>query len=129
MSITSEQITDPVAYIAGLTPQSKREFDMLLAAELTAKWLPDPRNEPQLNAYYSEAELLLFGGAAGGGKLLALDTPIPTPMGWVAMGDIRRGSMVFDETGSPQTVTQIFDVEVQPELYRLIFDDGSAVDC
>ena len=30
-------------------------------------WLPQP-SRPQLDAYYSEADLLLFGGAAGGSK-------------------------------------------------------------
>ncbi len=48
--------------------EQKAEFDRLAGPLLAAKWLPDPRNEPQLQAYYSEADLLLFGGAAGGGK-------------------------------------------------------------
>lgn len=61
-------VADPAAYVASLSPQRKAEFDKLLAKELSAKWLPDPRNEPQLQAYYSPADLLLFGGAAGGGK-------------------------------------------------------------
>jgi hypothetical protein len=61
-------IHDPAAYIASLTKAEKAELDRLLAPELNSKWLPDPRNEPQLQAYYSEADLLLFGGAAGGGK-------------------------------------------------------------
>lgn len=61
-------VHDPAAYVASLSPERKAEFDKLLARELNAKWLPDPRNEPQLQAYYSLADLLLFGGAAGGGK-------------------------------------------------------------
>jgi hypothetical protein len=61
-------ITDPTAYVRGLNPEQKAELDRLLTPELTAKWLPEPRNEPQLQAYYSDADLLLFGGAAGGGK-------------------------------------------------------------
>lgn len=61
-------IGDPKAYVASLSAEQKAELDRLLAVELSAKWLPDPRNEPQLQAYYSEADLLLFGGGAGGGK-------------------------------------------------------------
>lgn len=59
---------DAEAYIAGLNEAEKAQLDKLLEPELKAKWLPDPRNEPQFEAYYSIAELLLFGGAAGGGK-------------------------------------------------------------
>jgi hypothetical protein len=31
-------------------------------------WRPEPSNRPQVEAYRSEADLLLYGGAAGGGK-------------------------------------------------------------
>jgi hypothetical protein len=61
-------IADPRAYVAGLSAEEKKELDRLLGPELRAYWLPDPRNEPQLQAYYSDADLMLFGGAAGGGK-------------------------------------------------------------
>ena len=31
-------------------------------------WAPEPTNQPQCDAYHSAADLLLYGGAAGGGK-------------------------------------------------------------
>lgn len=61
-------IDDPRAYVKALSVERRAELVRLLRPQLTAKWLPDPRNEPQLQAYYSDADLLLFGGAAGGGK-------------------------------------------------------------
>ena len=39
-----------------------------IAAHCRAPWLPDPCNAPQVQAYTSPADLLLYGGAAGGGK-------------------------------------------------------------
>lgn len=39
-----------------------------LNKELKAAWSPDPRNKPQVEAYHSQADILLYGGAAGGGK-------------------------------------------------------------
>ena len=48
-------------------------------------WVPEPRNKPQVQAYYCAADELFFGGAAGGGKALALDTEIPTPDGLTTM--------------------------------------------
>ncbi len=68
---------------------------------------------------------VLFGGAMGGGKALPLDTPIPTLGGWTTMGDIAVGDTVFDETGSPCTVTLATPVMVGHDCYRLTFDDGS----
>ena len=47
-----------------MTPEEQREFDHLLTDGLL--WVPQPG--PQTDAFYSEADILLFGGAAGGGK-------------------------------------------------------------
>lgn len=71
---------------------------------------------------------VLYGGAAGGGKLLPMNTPLPTPSGWTTMGQIKRGDTLFDEHGKPCRVTRVFAVDPTPELYRLTFDDGSELD-
>lgn len=55
------------------------EFEELLNPEQQARlaaimsapepiWSPDPRNKPQTLAYHSKADIVGFGGAAGGGK-------------------------------------------------------------
>lgn len=69
--------------------------------------------------------LILSG--RGFGKLLALDTPIPTPDGWTAMGALQVGDQVFDEAGRPCRVERIFD-EWADTAYRLWFSDGTSVD-
>lgn len=55
-------------FLDELDGAGKKEFDRLFAQELSALWLPDARNEPQTTAYHSKADLMLYGGAAGGGK-------------------------------------------------------------
>ncbi len=54
------------AMIADMSPAELKEIDALLAPELAAKWLPTPG--PQTEAYFSKADLLLYGGQGGGGK-------------------------------------------------------------
>lgn len=54
------------AMIAAMGPEEKAELDKLLEPELSKPWLPVPG--PQSDAYYSKADILLFGGSAGGGK-------------------------------------------------------------
>ena len=51
-------------------------------------WTPQPRQVEFLRRPEYE---VLYGGAAGGGKELHIDTPIPTTKGWVKMGDITPG--------------------------------------
>lgn len=60
------------AFVSGLKPAEKAEFDELLRAELTAAWLPNPENKPQMAAYYSQADITLYGGSAGSGKTALL---------------------------------------------------------
>jgi hypothetical protein len=49
-----------------LTAEERKEFYGLMAA--LPCWIPDPRNKPQCAAYESEADIIGYGGAAGGGK-------------------------------------------------------------
>lgn len=55
-------------FVRSLSPAEKGELDEILSNELSAPWLPEPENDPQVQAYYSLADLLLYGGSPGGGK-------------------------------------------------------------
>lgn len=49
-----------------MTPEDKSELIRIAGPAIRQAWLPNPG--PQTDAYLSLADLLLFGGAAGGGK-------------------------------------------------------------
>lgn len=63
----------------------------------------------------------------GSAKALALDTPIPTPNGWKAMGDLVAGDMVFDENGAPCNVTWVSPVWKDRPVYRVTTDCGDEI--
>lgn len=52
--------------IAQLTDVRKEALTSVLLSKLTRLWSPQPG--PQTEAYYSKADMLLYGGQAGGGK-------------------------------------------------------------
>ena len=79
---------------------------------------------PQLTGW--RTWLLLAG--RGFGKMVDVDTPIPTPSGWSVMGSLRVGDRVFDESGRVCRVTFVSLPEVPDRAYRLKFSDGSSVD-
>ncbi|KAA3527057.1 terminase [Agrobacterium vitis] len=54
------------AVIARLTGEERKELERLAEAELQKAFLPNPG--PQTDALHSEADILLYGGQAGGGK-------------------------------------------------------------
>src|SRR3990167_5003350 len=95
--------------------------------------MPSPATEirPQAGlqeaALASTADIAILGGSAGCGKLLALDTPLPTPSGWTTMGDVADGDIVFNEHGCACRVLRAHDVDLSPVSYRMEFDDGSVI--
>lgn len=54
------------AYIKGAPPEVKEKLAKIAAHQLEKPWLP--QDGPQSDAFYSEADETLYGGAAGGGK-------------------------------------------------------------
>lgn len=55
------------AYLESLSPEKREQVQAEVAASTkNLKWTPSPG--PQMDAYYSKADVLLFGGELGGGK-------------------------------------------------------------
>jgi len=61
------------------------------------------------------------------GKALALDTPVPTPNGWRAMGDLRVGDEVFDERGRPTNVVGATPPMFDRPCREVVFSDDTTV--
>jgi replicative DNA helicase len=72
-------------------------------------------------------QLVIVAGRPGLGKALALDTPLPTPDGWTAMGDVRIGDRLLDAQGRPTTVTALSDVMLNRACYEVEFSDRSVI--
>lgn len=66
-------------------------------------------------------------GQPGAGKALDLNTPVPTPAGWTAIGRIRAGDRVFSETGRPVPVLAVSEVMTGRPCLEVRFDDGTSV--
>jgi deoxycytidine triphosphate deaminase len=61
------------------------------------------------------------------GKALATDTPVPTPVGWRTIGDLRPGDFVFDESGAPTRVVAATDTLHGRPCREVIFSDGERI--
>lgn len=59
--------------------------------------------------------------------MLELSTPIPTPKGWSTMGDLKIGDEVFDEQGEICKVTNISEVDLNPESFEMHFSTGEKI--
>jgi deoxycytidine triphosphate deaminase len=61
------------------------------------------------------------------GKALALDTPVPTPLGWQTMGSLAAGDFVFDATGAPTEVVAVTPPMLERPCREVVFSDGARV--
>ena len=66
--------------------------------------------------------------ATGEGKANPNSTPIPTPDGWKTVGDIKVGDYLFDRSGKPTKVLNVFP-QGKIDTYELKLVDGRCVKC
>ena len=62
------------------------------------------------------------------GKQLALDTPIPTPLGFTTMGKILPGDLVFSDTGRVCRVVAKSAIDYSEQAFRITFKDGEVIE-
>lgn len=96
----------------------------------TGPWSADetPYMAEPMNMLASKRhEAVVFVGPARTGKCLDVDTPIPTPDGWVRMGDLKCGDFVFGPDGRATKVLQAHAEKHDLVCYRVEFSDGSSL--
>ena len=78
-------------------------------------------------AWESDRRFVALIAGTGGGKALGVDTPVPTPSGFVKMGSIEVGDLVFTPYGRSTRVTYVSPIYAHNKCYRVSFDDGSCL--
>jgi len=68
-----------------------------------------------------------YGGAAGGGKALALDTPIFTDSGWKTIGTLSLKDKVLAIDGSWTELEYITETQHDHKCYELEFNTGEEI--
>ena len=122
------ELADLQRELTELLPTLSAEQLAILDSLLTVGapiWVPQVG--PQTEAMESQADILFYGGSAGGGKALALDTPLPTPSGWTTMGAVSDGEFVFDDCGKPCRVLVKSPVMIGRQCFRVVFSDGAEI--
>lgn len=114
---------DAVLKSLELMPPDKRDalIEKTLKTFEGVKFIPNPG--PQSDAYYSKADVLLYGGQAGGGKEQSENSLVLTPTGWKRIGSLKVGDSICATDG---TVSQVIGVYPQGEkdIYTVTMEDG-----
>lgn len=98
-----------------------------------------PNPGPQSAFVASPADLVVFGGSAGGGKAgrcpdraapsydAGLETKVLTPKGFKLIGDIAVGDQVCNPDGTVARVIGVYD-RGEHDFYRVTLSDGASVE-
>lgn len=111
--LAQERIRDADLVTGGRPAQTMDEF---IAETPGIEWI--------VENMIARLDRCLIVSKEGGGKLLALDTPVVTPAGFTPIGEVRRGDAVFDRHGQPCTVVAVSDVQIPERAWRIRFDSG-----
>lgn len=95
------------------------------------KWvtarMPHVREVQDCLSARSPVKKVVLAFCAQMAKALDVDTPIPTPDGWVRMGDIKPGDRVFTASGKPTEVLHTSEVFHDKPCFELRFSDGETI--
>jgi replicative DNA helicase len=72
-------------------------------------------------------QMIIIAARPGVGKALALDTPLPTPMGWTTMGDVAVGDQLLGADGESTYVVGATEVMLGRPCYEVEFSDGTVI--
>ncbi|QVI22475.1 replicative DNA helicase [Nocardia tengchongensis] len=72
-------------------------------------------------------QMVIVAARPGVGKALALDTLLPTPDGWITMGEVEVGDELLDAQGKPTRVVAATEVMLDRPCYEVEFSDGTVI--
>ena len=72
-------------------------------------------------------QMIVIAARPAVGKALALNTPLPTPVGWTTMGEVRVGDQLLGADGKPTRVVAATEVMHGRPCYEVEFDDGEVI--
>lgn len=110
----------------------KRKFNYCFTIRVVPNDIPEYKdlNLPKLfeKTTTLTSGLVLISGHTGSGKALASDTLLPSPKGFVQIGNLKVGDTVFDRLGKPTNVTGVYPQGLH-DTYQVLFEDGRTSRC
>lgn len=88
---------------------------------------PKGREFADINKIFStmNGQLTVITGIPSSGKALWVETPIFTPKGFVKLGDLSIGDVIFYENGNTCNIVAKSEIFNDRQTYKLKFSDGS----
>lgn len=108
--------------------QNMNDLEQILKPDYQGKdyglKLPLRDYQAQVVEVFFKKKRLLIGDDVGLGKAQPVDAKVLTPIGFIPIGNISVGDVVFNEKGLPSLVEGVYPQGVK-DVYKITFCDGS----
>ena len=117
--VTPKKISKPNS-----VENKKRGTKSTVPAKTKAEVIFQPNPGPQTDFLSASEQEVLYGGAAGGGKVVLEGQSVLTPTGFVEVHDLKEGMVICDPKGGTQKIVQLHPWE-EGNKWEVELDDGT----
>ncbi len=126
--VTDGRTSEDFVPLEQLLQPTMDEIDAIASQGGVARGVPTGFVElDELTNGLHPGQMVVIAARPGMGKALALDTPLPTPMGWTTMGDVRVGDELIGADGVPTRVVAATEVMFGRPCFEVEFSDGTVI--
>jgi replicative DNA helicase len=126
--VTDRRLSEDFVPLEDLLQPTMDEIDAIASNGGLARGVPTGFQElDEVTNGLHPGQMIIVAARPGVGKALALDTPLPTPVGWTTMGDVAVGDELLGADGQPTRVVAATDVMVDRPCYEIEFSDGAVI--
>jgi replicative DNA helicase len=126
--VTERRTSEDFVALEDLLQPTMDEIDAIASQGGLARGVPTGFVElDEVTNGLHPGQMIIIAARPGVGKALALDTPLPTPTGWTAMGDVATGDRLLGADGEPTNVVAATDVLLGRPCYEVEFSDGTVI--
>jgi superfamily I DNA/RNA helicase len=110
-----------------ITPKKQNKGNTIPDDRLTQEQKAIEERFTQMLASPKQSHMMI-NALAGSGKAQPLDSLLLTPKGWIEMGNIKVGDLVYGSDGMPHVVKGVFPQGMK-EIFEVKFTDNTSVEC
>ncbi|MGO9153454.1 replicative DNA helicase [Mycobacterium sp.] len=126
--VADRRLSEDFVPLEDLLQPTMDEIDAIASSGGISRGVPTGFNElDEVTNGLHPGQMIIVAARPGVGKALALDTPLPTPSGWTAMGDVAVGDELLDADGLPTRVVAATEVMLGRPCYEIEFSDGTVI--
>jgi replicative DNA helicase len=126
--VTDRRLSEDFVPLEDLLQPTMDEIDAIASNGGLARGVPTGFTElDEVTNGLHPGQMIIVAARPGVGKALALDTPLPTPMGWTTMGEVAVGDELLDAEGGRTRVVAATEVMLGRPCYKVEFSDGTVI--